>query len=60
MPIPVVRFSKADRKIEVMMRPYLDAQAATGRSGVVAATRADSPRTSHIHPRKHGHPGPWP
>jgi hypothetical protein len=33
--IPVVRFGKADRKIEVM-RPYLDAQAATGRSGVVA------------------------
>jgi hypothetical protein len=33
--IPVVRFTKADRRIEVM-RPYLDAQAATGRSGVVA------------------------
>jgi len=33
--IPVVRFSKADRKIEVM-RPYLDAQARTGRSGVAA------------------------
>jgi hypothetical protein len=33
--IPVVRFGKADRKIEVM-RPYLDAQAATGRSGVAA------------------------
>jgi hypothetical protein len=33
--IPVVRFTKADRKIEVM-RPYLDAQAKTGRSGVVA------------------------
>ena len=30
--IPVVRFGKADRKIEVM-RPYLDAQAARGRSG---------------------------
>jgi hypothetical protein len=33
--IPMVRFEKTDRKIEVM-RPYLDAQAATGRSGVVA------------------------
>ena len=33
--IPVVRFGKADRKIEVM-RPYLDAQAARGRSGVAA------------------------
>jgi len=33
--IPVIRFGKADRKIE-MMRPYLAAQAATGRSGVAA------------------------
>ena len=33
--IPVVRFTKADRKIEEM-RPYLVAQAATGRSGVAA------------------------
>ena len=33
--IPVVRFGKDDRKIEVM-RPYLAAQAATGRSGVAA------------------------
>jgi hypothetical protein len=33
--IPVVRFTKTDRKIEVM-RPYLAAQAATGRSGVAA------------------------
>ena len=33
--IPVVRFTKADRKIE-RMRPYLAAQAATGRSGVAA------------------------
>jgi hypothetical protein len=33
--IPVVRFEKTDRKIEVM-RPYVDAQAATGRSGVAA------------------------
>lgn len=33
--IAVVRFTKADRKAEVM-RPYLAAQAATGRSGVAA------------------------
>jgi hypothetical protein len=33
--IPVVRFAKADRKIE-RMRPYLATQAATGRSGVAA------------------------
>jgi hypothetical protein len=33
--IPVVRFAKDDRKIE-KMRPYLAAQAATGRSGVAA------------------------
>jgi len=33
--IPVVRFSKGDRKIDAM-RPYLSAQARTGRSGVVA------------------------
>ena len=33
--IPVVRFGKNDRKIEVM-RPYLARQAATGRAGVAA------------------------
>jgi hypothetical protein len=33
--IPVVRFGKNDRKIEIM-RPYLHAQARTGRSGVAA------------------------
>jgi hypothetical protein len=33
--IPWVRFAKGDRKAEVM-RPYLDRQAATGRSGVAA------------------------
>ena len=33
--IPVVRFAKADRKVE-KMRPYLDRQARTGRSGVAA------------------------
>ncbi|MGI9004344.1 MAG: hypothetical protein ACR2GH_22280 [Pseudonocardia sp.] len=30
-----MRFAKGDRKIEVM-RPYLEAQAETGRSGVAA------------------------
>src|ERR1700741_2607140 len=33
--LPVLRFSKDDRKIDVM-RPYLAAQARTGRSGVAA------------------------
>jgi hypothetical protein len=33
--VPVVRFAKADRKID-RMRPYLAAQADTGRSGVAA------------------------
>ena len=33
--IPLVRFNKGDRKIEVM-RAYVDAQARTGRSGVAA------------------------
>ncbi|MGH3155994.1 MAG: hypothetical protein ACRDNF_05405 [Streptosporangiaceae bacterium] len=33
--IPWVRFAKDDRKADVM-RPYLDRQAATGRSGVAA------------------------
>ena len=33
--VPVVKFDKADRKIEVM-RPYVAAQARTGRSGVAA------------------------
>ncbi|HEX6756534.1 MAG TPA: hypothetical protein VF109_11405 [Mycobacteriales bacterium] len=33
--VPVVRFAKTDRKIE-RMRPYVAAQAATGRSGVAA------------------------
>ena len=33
--IPWVRFAKDDRKADVM-RPYLDRQSATGRSGVAA------------------------
>jgi hypothetical protein len=33
--LPVVRFAKTDRKIEIM-QPYLDRQARTGRPGVAA------------------------
>ncbi len=33
--VPVVRFGKGDRKVEVM-RPYVERQAASGRSGVAA------------------------
>ncbi len=33
--IPVVRFSKGERKLDVM-RPYLDRQASTGRAGIAA------------------------
>jgi len=33
--VPMVRFAKGDRKVEVM-RPHLERQAATGRSGVAA------------------------
>jgi len=36
--IPVVRFRKGDRKIEVMRR-HVDAQAATGRSGVAPPSK---------------------
>ena len=33
--IPLIKFAKGDRKIDVM-RPYMDAQARTGESAVVA------------------------
>jgi hypothetical protein len=39
-----VRFGKDDRKINVM-QPYLDRQAATGRSGVAAVGVAQEART---------------
>ena len=42
--IPLGRFSKDDRKIEVM-RPYLARQAQTGRSGVAAIGTAQEFRT---------------
>jgi hypothetical protein len=56
--IPVVRFGKADRKIEVMRR-YLAAQAATGRSGVAAigvAQEFASVFTDAQRPRSNGIP----
>src|SRR3954470_5397763 len=43
--IPVVRFTKTDRKIETM-RTYLAAQARTGRSGVAAIGVAEPVRWS--------------
>src|SRR5680860_137315 len=45
--IPVVRFNKGDRKIEVM-RPYVDAQARTGQSGVAAIGVAQELSLIHI------------
>src|SRR5467141_3225061 len=56
--IPVVRFGKTDRKIETM-RPYIDAQARTGRSGVAAigvAQEYASVFTSSQRPTSNGVP----
>jgi hypothetical protein len=56
--IPVVRFGKTDRKIETM-RPYITAQAATGRSGVAAigvAQEYASVFTSSQRPTSNGVP----
>jgi hypothetical protein len=58
--LPVVRFGKADRKIEVM-RPYLDAAAAAGRPGVVAVGVAQEFQrviTGYDRGRSDGQPGP--
>jgi hypothetical protein len=41
--IPLVKFTRGDRKIEVMRR-YLDAEAATRRSGVAAIGYAQAAR----------------
>ena len=63
--IPVVRFTKADRKIE-KMRPYIAAQATTGRSGVAAIASRRSTRTCSPAPSArgrtacHGSPSPRP
>ena len=57
--IPVVRFSKGDRKIEVM-RPYLARQARTGRSGVAAIGTAQEFQNVFASAQRTGHNGiPW-
>ena len=57
--IPVVRFNKGDRKIDVMRR-YLDAQAATGRSGVAAIGVAQEFQNVFAATQRHGNNGvPW-
>ena len=57
--IPVVRFGKDDRKIDVM-RPYLARQAATGRSGVAAIGIAQEFQNVFAATQRTGHNGiPW-
>ena len=57
--IPVVRFGKDDRKIDVM-RPYLARQAATGRSGVVAIGTAQEFQNVFASAQRMGNNGvPW-
>jgi hypothetical protein len=57
--IPVVRFGKDDRKIEVM-RPYLARQARTGRSGVAAIGVAQEFQNVFASAKHTGHNGiPW-
>ena len=57
--IPVVRFGKDDRKIEVM-RPYLARQARTGRSGVAAIGIAQEFQNVFASAKRTGHNGiPW-
>src|SRR3981081_1423508 len=57
--IPVVRFGKHDRKIEVM-RPYLVRQARTGRSGVAAIGTAQEFQNVFASAQRTGHNGiPW-
>jgi hypothetical protein len=57
--IPVVRFGKHDRKIEVM-RPYLARQARTGRSGVAAIGVAQEFQNVFASAQRTGHNGiPW-
>jgi hypothetical protein len=57
--IPVVRFKKADRKIDVM-RCYLDAQAGTGVSGVAAIGVAQEFQNVFAANQHHGNNGiPW-
>ena len=57
--IPVVRFTKADRKID-RMRPYLAAQAKTGRSGVAAIGIAQEYASVFTGTQREGSTGaPW-
>jgi hypothetical protein len=57
--IPVVRFAKTDRKIE-KMRPYIAAQATTGRSGVAAIGVAQEYANVFTGTQKTGSNGvPW-
>jgi hypothetical protein len=57
--IPVVRFTKADRKIETM-RPYLAAQTKTGRSGVAAIGIAQEYASVFTGTEREGSTGaPW-
>jgi hypothetical protein len=57
--IPMVRFSKDDRKIEVM-RPYLAGQARTGRSGVAAIGIAQEFQNVFASAKQIGNNGvPW-
>ena len=57
--IPVVRFRKGDRKIEVMRR-HVDAQAATGRSGVAAIGVAQEFQNVFASSQRQGRNGvPW-
>ncbi|MDT5260732.1 MAG: hypothetical protein QOD10_5812 [Mycobacterium sp.] len=57
--IPVVRFGKDDRKIEVM-RPYLARQARTGRSGVAAIGTAQEFQNVFASAQRTGDNGvPW-
>ena len=57
--IPVVRFGKDDRKIEVM-RPYLARQARTGRSGVAAIGIAQEFQNVFASAQRKGDSGvPW-
>ena len=54
--IPVMRFGKDDRKIEVM-RPYLARQARTGRSGVAAIGIAQEFQNVFASAQRKGHSG---
>src|SRR5271166_2297882 len=56
--IPVVRFGKDDRKIDVM-HPYLARQARTGRCGVAAIGIAQEFQNVFASTQRKGNPVPW-